>query len=60
METVNQPHIHSYENLQDMDKMGWKKCKQESDYHRRSLFEISMLRMKIIFGGSLRRRNFDV
>ncbi len=33
--------------------------KRESGYHRRSLSETTMFRLKVIFGGKLRRRKFD-
>ncbi|MGD1703196.1 hypothetical protein [Dapis sp. BLCC M229] len=33
--------------------------KGESGYHRRSLSETTMFRLKVIFGGKLRRRKFD-
>ncbi len=39
--------------------MGRKKWKQESDYHRRSLAETTMFRLKCIFGGKLSSRQFD-
>jgi hypothetical protein len=37
-------------------KLLWK---QESGYHRRSLSETAIFRLKTIFGGKLRRRFFD-
>lgn len=59
------PHPRD-ENLRSIDKMGRKKWKKESGYHRRSLSvcvafqrKTTMFRLKTIFGGSLRRRNFD-
>lgn len=52
------PHPRD-ENLRSIRKMGRKKWKKESGYHRRSLSETTMFRLKTIFGGSLRRRNFD-
>ena len=48
METVNQHHINSYENLRNIRKVGRKKWKKESGYHRRSLSENTMFRLKTI------------
>lgn len=59
IETVNQPHIYSYENLRNIRKIGRKKWKQESGYYRHSLSETTMFRLQTIFGGSLKRHNFD-
>ncbi|MBE9054189.1 hypothetical protein IQ243_28115 [Nostocales cyanobacterium LEGE 11386] len=42
-----------------MRQVGRKQWKQESDYHRRSLSETAIFRLKTIFGGKLRRRFFD-
>ena len=39
--------------------MGCKKWKRESGYHRRSLSETTMFRLKVIWQGKLRRRKFD-
>ncbi len=39
--------------------MGRTKWKRESDYHRRSLAETTMFRLKCIFGGKLSSRQFD-
>lgn len=44
--------------LERIDQVGRQPWKQESGYHRRSLAETTMFRVKTIFGGSLRRR-FD-
>jgi len=33
--------------------------KRESGYHRRSLSETTMFRLKVMFGGKLRRRKFN-
>ena len=52
------PHPRN-ENLQRIDEVGRQQWKQESEYHRRSLAETTMFRLKIIFGGKLRRRTFD-
>jgi IS5 family transposase len=47
------------ENLRRIRKVGRKKWKQESNYHRRSLAETMMFRFKTIFGDRLRRRNIQ-
>ncbi|MDV2997432.1 MAG: IS5 family transposase ISAcma6 [Chroococcidiopsis sp. SAG 2025] len=52
------PHPRD-ENLRRIRKVGRKRWKQESGYHRRSLSETTMFRLKSIFGGRLRRRGFD-
>jgi transposase len=45
------------ENLRRI-RRGRKKWKRESRYHRRSLVETAMMRMKTIFGSGLRSRRF--
>ncbi|NES64069.1 MAG: IS5 family transposase, partial [Okeania sp. SIO2D1] len=52
------PHPRD-ENLRRIRICGRKKWKRESGYHRRSLSETTMFRLKVIFGGKLRRRKFD-
>lgn len=52
------PHPRD-ENLRRVRQVGRKRWKQESNYHRRSLSETAMFRLKTIFGGKLRRRGFD-
>jgi hypothetical protein len=47
------------ENLRRVRKVGRKAWKQESNYHRRSLAETTMFRLKTIFGGSVCSRKFD-
>ena len=47
------------ENLRYIRKHGRKKWKQDAKYHRRSLAETTMFRLKAIFGGKLRCRKFD-
>lgn len=47
------------ENLRAIRQMGRKKWKRESGYHRRSIAETTMFRLKCIFGGSLSSRQFD-
>ena len=45
-------------NLRRIREVGRKKWKKESGYHRRSLVETAMMRMKTIFGGGLSSRRF--
>jgi Transposase DDE domain len=52
------PHPRD-ENLRAIRKHGRKRWKRESGYHRRSIAETTMFRLKTIFGGSLSARNFD-
>ncbi len=52
------PHPRD-ENLRSIRLFGRKQWKQESGYHRRSLSETAIFRLKTIFGGRLRRRGFD-
>ncbi|BBD63882.1 transposase [Nostoc commune NIES-4072] len=52
------PHQRD-ENLRRIHQIGRQQWKQESRYHRRSLSETAMFRLKIIFGGKLKRRFFD-
>ena len=47
------------ENLSYIRKHGRKKWKQDANYHRRSLAETTMFRLKAIFGGKLCCRKFD-
>jgi transposase len=52
------PHPRD-ENLRYIRKHGRKKWKRDSNYHRRSLAETTMFRLKAIFGGKVRSRTFD-
>ena len=45
------------ENLRHVRAVGRARWKQESGYHRRSLAETAMFRLKTIFGGALRARS---
>ncbi len=45
-------------NLREIRIKGRKKWKQESNYHRRSIAETTMSRVKAIFGGVVRSRSF--
>ena len=46
-------------NLRRVRKVGRKKWKQQMKYHRRSLVETAMMRIKTIFGSSLSSRRFN-
>jgi hypothetical protein len=52
------PHPRD-EHLRYIRKHGRKKWERDSNYHRRSLAETTMFRLKAIFGGKLRSRKFD-
>ena len=47
------------ENLRRIRKVGRKKWKEESNYHRRSLAETTMFRFKTIFGDRLQTRRME-
>ena len=47
------------ENLRYIRKHGRKKWKRDANYHRRSLAETTMFRLKAIFGGKVRSRTFN-
>jgi Transposase DDE domain len=46
-------------NIRRIRQIGRKNWKQKSGYHRRSLAETTMFRLKTIFGAKVRRRCFD-
>lgn len=50
------PRLARDENLRRMRRIGRAAWKEESGYHRRSLAETAMLRMKAIFGGGVASR----
>ena len=52
----SKPPLPRDENLRCIRKIGRKKWKQESGYHRRSLAETAVFRFKIIFGNTLSTR----
>ena len=52
------PHPRD-ENLRAIRKRGRKQWKRDSRYHRRSLAETTMFRLKTTFGGTLSARKFD-
>ena len=56
--TKAERHIRD-ENLRRVRKVGRKRWKRESRYHRRSLAETTMFRLKTIFGRRLSARTFD-
>ncbi|MEL6502368.1 MAG: IS5 family transposase [Cyanobacteria bacterium J06623_1] len=53
------PPLPRDENLRAIRQMGRKKWKRESGYHRRSIAETTMFRLKCIFGGQLASRRFE-
>ncbi len=55
-------HAHSYsrdENLRRIHQIGRAKWQRQSNYHRRSIVENTIFRLKSLFGGKLRRRCFE-
>jgi hypothetical protein len=46
------------ENLRAIRRLGRKQWKKEAGYHRRSLAETAIFRLKTLFGAALRSRNF--
>lgn len=53
---AKQPPLPRDQNLRRIRRVGRKRWKQESGYHRRSLAETAMFRFKIIFGNTLSAR----
>lgn len=53
------PPLPRDENLRRIRKVGRRKWKQESGYHRRSLAETAVFRFKTIFGNSLSTRTIE-
>jgi IS5 family transposase len=47
------------ENLRRTRQVGRRQWKKESEYHRRSLAETTMMRLKTIFGDKVRGRSFE-
>jgi hypothetical protein len=47
-------------NIRDIRKLGRKRWKKKTNYHRRSLAETSMFRFKIVFGGKLKSRIIEM
>jgi hypothetical protein len=56
--TKAERHVRD-ENLRRIRKVGRKRWKRESDYHRRSLAETQVFRFKTIFGDRLQTRRID-
>lgn len=54
-----QERVARDENLRRIREVGRKKWKEESGYHRRSLAETQMMRIKTIFGGRVSARQFE-
>ncbi len=54
----SKPHPRD-ENLRYIRKHGRKRWKRDSGYHRRSIAETTMFRLKTIFGANLSARTFD-
>jgi hypothetical protein len=52
----SKPPLPRDQNLRRIRRVGRKRWKQESGYHRRSLAETAMFRFKIIFGNTLSTR----
>jgi len=55
----NNPPLARDENLRRIRHIGRKRWKRECGYHRRSLAETAIYRVKTIFGDRLRSRAFD-
>ena len=53
------PPLPRDENLRKIRQMGRKKWKRECGYHRRSLAETTMFRLKCIFGGKVTSPKFE-
>ncbi len=56
--TKAERHIRD-ENLRAIRRKGWREWKRESNYHRRSLAETQVFRVKLIFGERVRARKFE-
>lgn len=57
-EKAGETHARN-QNLTRIDEVGRAEWKKESGYHRRSLAETMMFRVKTIFGNTCSRRTFD-
>lgn len=55
----SEPTLKRDENLRRIREIGRKAWKRETGYHRRSLAETAMFRMKTLFGGHLSNRRYD-
>jgi IS5 family transposase len=56
--TKGERHLRD-ENLRSIRRKGRREWKRQSGYHRRSLAETAMFRVKMIFGERVRARSFD-
>jgi IS5 family transposase len=56
--TKRERHLRD-ENLREIRRKGRAQWKRESGYHRRSLAETAVFRVKMIFGERVRARSFD-
>ena len=54
-----EPALKRDENLRRIREIGRKAWKRETGYHRRSLAETAMFRMKTLLGGHLSNRRYD-
>ena len=55
-EYLTRPRDQILRRIEQVGRADWK---QESGYHRRSLAETTMFRLKVTFGGASRSRSFD-
>lgn len=55
-ELAEHPRDKILERIEEVGRKGWK---EESDYHRRSMAENTMYRLKVTFGGKVSSRDFD-
>ena len=55
----SKPPLPRDQNLRRIRRVGRKRWKEESDYHRRSLAETAVFRFKTIFGNTLSTRTLE-
>jgi hypothetical protein len=55
----SQPPLDRDEAIREIRRVGRKQWKQDVGYHRRSLAETAMYRLKCCFGGKLKNRTFE-
>ena len=55
-EDLDHPWIKA---ILEIEKVGPRKCEQQSEYHRRSKAEVAMFRFKKIFGPKAYAREFE-
>ena len=55
----SQPPLQRDEAIRGIRRIGRKQWKKKVGYHRRSLAETAMYRMKCCFGGKLKNREFE-